>query len=101
MFGDEEVVRDIGIEGADDVVAILVGVVDGIVKLVTVGLGVAHQVEPMTPPAFTEVRGGKETVYRDFNGGIGIAGGVFFEFVDFLRSRRKAGEVEGQASQKG
>ena len=44
MFGDEEVVRDIGIKGANDVVAILVGIVDGIVKLVTVGLGVAHQV---------------------------------------------------------
>ena len=100
MFGDEEVVRDIGIKGANDVVAILVGVVDGIVKLVTVGLGVAHQVEPMTSPSFTEVWRGKEAVYRGFDGGIDIAGGGFFEFVDFLRSRRKAGEVEGQASQK-
>ena len=52
----ETVVRDVGVHRTDHVVAVPPGVRDRVIELVAVGLGVAHEVEPMPPEALAEVR---------------------------------------------
>ena len=56
MLGKEPVVRDIGVEGADEVVPIVPRVGDGVVAFVPAGFRVAHQVHPMPRPPFPEMR---------------------------------------------
>ena len=56
LLDDEAVVRLVGVERADDVVAVPPGVGPGLVELVAVGVGVAGQVEPVPAPALAVVR---------------------------------------------
>ena len=42
VFLNEHVVGHVGIEGADEVVAVAPGIRDGVVLLVTIGVGEAH-----------------------------------------------------------
>ena len=57
VFDHELVEGQVGVEGADDVVAVAPGVGDVEVELVAVRLGVADQVEPVAAPALAVVRG--------------------------------------------
>ena len=57
VLGEEPVVGQVGVEGADDVVAVAPGVGDLVVELVAVRLGVADQIEPVPAPALAVVRG--------------------------------------------
>ena len=101
VFGDELVVGDIGVEGADDVVAVVVGVVDRVVELVAVGFGVAHEVEPVPGPALAEVGGGEEAVDRIYDGGFRVKNLGFLKIFDFFERGGEAGEVEGEAPEEG
>ena len=56
LLEDEAVERLVGVEGADDVVAIAPGVGPRFVELVAVGVGVAGEVEPVPAPALAVVR---------------------------------------------
>ena len=62
VLDDELVVRHVGVEGADDVVAVVVGVRDDWLELVTARLGVTDEVEPVACPALAESRGGEEGI---------------------------------------
>ena len=55
VFGRKLIVRDIRVQGADDVVAIFVGVMQWVVEFVTVAFCVACEVQPVTSPAFAKV----------------------------------------------
>ena len=68
VLDDELVVGHIGVERADDVVAILKRVGDVVIELMPARLGVAHQVEPMPAPAFAEVGRGEQLVDQFFDG---------------------------------
>ena len=56
LLGDELVVRFVVVQGANHVVAITPYKGLGPVAFITVGLGVANQIEPMPAPAFAVVR---------------------------------------------
>ena len=62
------IVRQVGIEGRDDPVAILVHLRDGKIRVVAGGVGVAHHVEPVPAPAFAVRRGGEEAVEENCAG---------------------------------
>ena len=62
VFRDELVIRNIRIERAYDVIAVLMGVVNRVVEFVTMTFSIAHKVEPVTTPAFAEVRRFEKTV---------------------------------------
>ena len=55
LLPHEPVIRKIGIEAADHIVAIRPGVVAGAIVLEPLTLGVAHHIEPMTRPPFSVV----------------------------------------------
>ena len=56
VLGGEPVVGQVGIKGPDEIIAILVGIVDRVIELVTVGLGVTHEIHPVTRPFFPVMR---------------------------------------------
>ena len=92
---DEPAVRFVGIETADDVVAIRPRVGPGLVLVVTVRLPVVDDIQPMPSPAFTILRGGEQTIHHPL---IGQGRRVVDEGLDFLRCWRKADEIKGKAS---
>ena len=96
VFRDELVVGHVGVEGADDVIAVLVGVGDGVVELVAARLAVAHQVEPVPRPALAELRRRQQPIDHLL---VGVRRLVLDEGVDLLRRRRQADQVEGHAAQ--
>lgn len=60
LFFDKQVEGFIGVERADDVIAIVVGPwANGIGVSVAVAVGVSGEIEPMAPPVFAVVRGGE------------------------------------------
>ena len=68
LFDDELIVRHVGVEGADDVVAVVVGVGDDGLELVAARLGVADEVEPVAGPALTEGGRGEERINDALDG---------------------------------
>ena len=100
MFEDEAIVWQVSVEGADDVVAIGVGVRVGVVAIEDRALrvGVARDVEPVAAPAFTIARRG-EQLLDDFFKGIGRS--VRFEGFDFVERGRQTGEIEIGAANQG
>src|SRR5690606_33133148 len=54
VLGEERVVGHVGVERADDVIAIAPRLGDGEVLLVAVRLREAHEVEPMAAPGLSE-----------------------------------------------
>ena len=95
LFSDELVVRQVGVERADQVIAVPPGVRDRIIAFVTEGLGVAHQVQPMTGPAFAEPWRGEQTIH---DLGESILGIVLAKCLHFPGRRREPGDVEGGAA---
>ena len=99
---EEAVVGQVGVERVDDPVAVGVGVrVEALLAGVDVALGVrvARDVEPVTRPALAVVRGGEELVGEIADCRLPIADCARLrERLDFLRRRREAGEVVGQAA---
>ena len=91
LLADEAVERFVGVETADHVIAIAPGIRLVAVALVAVGLGVAHQVEPVPTPFFAVVRGVQQAVDQAL---VGIRGGVVQEGIDLRRGGRNAQEIE-------
>ena len=96
LFLDEAIPGLVGVERADDVVAITPCVgADRICVGVAVGVGVARDVEPMASPAFAVGLGGQQTVDQ-FREGVGRSVGD--ERGGLGRRGRQAGQVEGRAA---
>ena len=87
LLGQEAVVGFVGVEGPHDIVAVTPGLgTDGILP-VTVRLGIAHEVEPVPPPALAVARRGQQAVDQSL---VSFRGVVGEECVDFLGGRRQA-----------
>ena len=96
LFLDEAIPGLVGVEGADDIIAVAPGVrADRIRVGVAVGVGVAGDVEPMAGPAFAVCRRG-EQAFDEF--GVGVGRGVGDEGGGFGRRRRESREVERRAT---
>ena len=95
LFLNESGVRNITIEGVDEVVAIRPGVLSRTVHAKPVTLAEVRDVEPEPREPLAELRGGEEAVHQDF---IGVGGLVIDECVDLLGAGRQAVEVEGEAA---
>ena len=62
LLAQEAIVGQIVVEGADDVIAVAIGVGPQLVELEALRLGVAHHVEPVLRPALAEVRRAEQTI---------------------------------------
>ena len=93
LLGQEAVVGLVGVERADDVVAVAPGVGAEGVLAVAVRLGVADQVEPVPRPALAVTRRGQQAVDQPL---VGIGRVVGQKRVDFLGGRRQPRQVEGR-----
>ncbi len=79
VFFQELIVRDVGVEGADDVIAVVLRVRDRRFEFVTARFGVTDEIQPVPRPAFTELRRSEQGV-DDFVEG--VDGSVSHEGVD-------------------
>lgn len=98
LFADETVVALVGVEGADQVIAIAPGVGALGVEFKAIGVGVANYIEPLLRPAFAIALAGHEAVEEAF---VGFGAFVFQEGGDFVGSGREAGEIKGCAADEG
>lgn len=99
LFFDKQVEGFIGIERADDVIAVVVGPwADGIGVGVAVAVGVSCEIEPMAAPVFAVVRGGEIALDH---AGIGVRSGIGEEEGEFVGRGWDTGEVESNASDEG
>ncbi len=96
LLADESVVGQVGVEAADDVIAVAVRFRPQVVGLEAVGLGVAHQIEPVGRHALAVVRAGQQPIDHLF---VGVGRSVLEKGVLFVEGRRQAGQVEGDAAQ--
>ena len=83
-------VRLVGVEAVDDVVAVPPRKRLGIIAFVAVAFGVANQVEPMSPPAFSILRRVQQPVDDLFERAVRL---VIDEGFDVADRRRQASEV--------
>ncbi len=93
LLVEEAVIRDVGVERVDDVIAIEVRLGDGVIGVIPGGVGVAGEVEPVTTPALAVMGRGEQFVDQAF---VGVGAVVGEERLDPLRSRRQADQVEGR-----
>ena len=63
VFLHEGVIGDVRVESANHVVAIFIRVGDNKVAFVTTGFRVTHQVQPMSRPAFPELRSRQKPIH--------------------------------------
>ena len=95
LLGGELVERHVAVQGVDHPVAVLPDRARA-VNAVAVGVGVAGGVEPVLAPPLAVVRAGEQAVDLLL---VGVGGPVIQELVQFLRSRRQAGQVQADAAQ--
>ena len=98
LFFDEAGVGLVVVEGADDIVAIWPSVEPELVLVVTVGVAVVDDVEPVTTPAFAIAGGGQEAVGGAADGGGQVLGSFLLEGSEFIGRGRQADQVEVQAA---
>ena len=103
LVADELVVGQVGVEGLDDVVAVRPGIGSLGVDLKAMGVGVAHDIEPVLGPAFAMVRRGEQAVNEALQGRFLHRRSAFGDEARHLfRSRRQAGQIEAEpANQRG
>ena len=98
LQADENVVRQIAVQGLDDPVSISPGVGPGLVELEAVGLGKARQVKPVLRPALAKLGARKQTVDQAV---IRLGRSVGEKRLLLRKARRQSGQVEAEPSQQG
>ena len=98
LFADELVVGDVGIEGADEVIAVAPSLRDGWIAFAAMRVGVADEIHPVTGEVFAVARRGQQAV-DDF--GEGLRRDVGFERGDLRGRRGQAREHIGRATEEG
>ncbi len=99
LLADDSVERPVGVERADDVIAIAVGQRPvGIGAEVPVGVGVARGIEPVLAPALAVPRAGQQAIDEPL---VGVRARVVCERRDLRGRRRQAGQVETSAGGSG
>ena len=98
LFHDELIVRLVGVEGADDVVAIAQGIGIGDILVHAVGVGIASEIEPVPRPALAIMGRGEQPI-DDLRERLGRL--ISEEGVDLLGGRWQPGQVERGAAYQG
>ena len=98
LFADELVVGDVGIESADQVVAVAPGLRNGGIAFAAVRIGVADEVHPVAGEVFAVARRSQQAVDDLVES---VCRGVCFESGDFSGGGREAGEHIGRAAEEG
>ena len=98
VLADELGVGDVGVEGADEVVAVVVGAVDFVVPIIAESFGETHEVHPVAGPLLAEVGGAEVAVDLALVGSRGL---IVFKKIDLERGGREAGENEAEATEEG
>ena len=101
LLANEAVVRQVVVEGAHDVVAVLPGVFSIQIGFRSVGFRPADDVEPMLRPPFSELRGSQEPVDKVLVSFSRPTGEVPREDRSLLGSRRHSSENDRGATEKG
>ncbi len=96
LLDEELVVRQIAIEGVDDVVAIPPGELHHRVGVVRGRLGVAHHVEPMPGPTLAVMRRIEQPVHDPF---IRLRRVIAQKCGDLVGRRRESGQIERDSPQ--
>ncbi len=96
LLADELIERFVGVERANDIVAIAIGQRPiGIGEEVAVGVGIAGRVEPILAPALAVARRGKIALDHAL---VGVVGRVVEKGRNLLRCRRQANQIERHAA---
>ena len=98
LLGEEPVVRLVGVERADDVIAIPPGVGPVGVGPVAVGFGVPDQVEPVPSPPLAVLGRGQQAVDQPL---VGVGRVVGQKTVDLLGRRRQTRQIECDPADQG
>ena len=98
LFGQKVVEWLVGVEGSDYPVAVAPSVGHDLIFVLSVGVGVAGDIEPPAAPAFTVAGRSEEAVDHL---GEGIWGVVFEKLGDFCGSGWEASEIVGRSSNEG
>ena len=98
MFDDELIVRKVGVEGPDHVVAVAIGVGDVVIEFVPGGLGEDDQVQPVPRPALA-ISGRREQPIDQRL--IGDGRPIGHERRDLRRAGGETGQVERQTADQG
>src|SRR5262249_17208765 len=98
LLAEKAVVGLVVVEALDDVVAVTPDERLGTIALVTIGLGIADQVEPVASPLFAVMRRGEQPINQPL---VGIRRIVFQESVDLFGRRGKAGQVVSDTADQG
>ena len=97
LFPQELVVRLVGIERSDHVIAVLPGLRRGVVARFASGVGVPHQIEPVPPPPLAIGRLSQQPIDHP---GKRVGRGVRDERIEVGRLRRQTSQVIGNPPQK-
>ena len=92
LLDHELVVREIAVVGVDHPIAPGV-LIAGKILFVAIAVGITGGVEPVPRPLFAEVRRGEQSIDLLF---VGVGVLVAQEFVQFLRGRGQADQIERQ-----
>ena len=95
LLANELVVRLVTIERIDHVIAIAIGLRDGIVGAVAGGIRIAHDVEPVPAPTLAVVGGGKQAIDHF---GEGVLRSVVDKRLNLFGRGRKARQIIGGAT---
>ena len=99
MLADKLIERHIGVERANQVVAITIRFGNRRIALAAVRLGITHEIHPMPRPVFAEARRGQQQVGLSRQSRSAITGKVGREPLKFPGRGRQTSEDEGEASQ--
>ena len=96
LVAEKLVKRPVGIQRVDDPIAVPPGVAVSDVLVESIRVGVAGDIEPVSPPFLTVVRAGQKSFDDTFPG---TGSGVGQEGCDLSRRGRQSGEIEADASE--
>lgn len=91
MLNNKPVVGHIGIEGPDDVVAVVPGIRHIVVELVAAGFRIADQIEPVASPPLAMMRRGEQPVD---NLRVNVVSRCRECLFDLFRSRRQSDDIK-------
>ena len=98
LLPDELIVGLVRVERLDDVVAIRMRIAPFAIRLETIRVGVADDVQPVTRPAFAVARAGQDLIHQAFPR---VLPGVGHETGDLIRCGRKAVHYQIEATDQG
>ena len=90
LFADEAVVRFVGIEAVDDVIAVAPCVGPGLIRLKTLAFGETRYIQPVAAPALAITRRGEQPIDQALPS---LGGLVGYKCVHFFESWRQPGQV--------